>query len=494
MLSEPNYYDVLELPRDATADEIRRAHRRLVRELHPDTNSASRQNPERFILVQEAFEVLSNPIKRKRYDRDLPPEHFKIQVRAEYSRSTLVKIKEPQLVFALLEISPPDDAEELPRPPMNVVLLLDKSTSMKGTRMDIVKTAAIEIIREIRAEDVLSIVAFGDHADIILPAGARRNIREIEHTIQMLQAGGGTEIYSGLETGFKEVRRYLSPKHINHILLLTDGRTYGDEENCIALANEAAAAGIGISGLGIGTEWNDKFLDQLAAITGGDTTYIENSHDIRKYLENKFHRLSNVYAENLQFVFTKDEGVKINYAFRIQPEAAPLAIENDRLKLGTILTNQPSKILFEMMISSIADDAEEITLAEGRMTMEIPSMSEPSLTRRIVLARPVQINAVNEQTPTEIINALSQVTLYRMHEKAQQDVEKGNIEEAVQRLQNLATHLLSQGENDLARTVLIEAQNVRRTQMLTEGGNKKIKYGTRSLLLPLEKDEEMKPS
>jgi Ca-activated chloride channel family protein len=484
MLAEQNYFEALGVPRDATADEIRRAYRRLVRELHPDTNPDSKENPDRFILVQEAFEVLSNPLKRKKYESGLPPEKFKIEVNAIYSRSALIKIKEPQLIFALLEIAPPQDADSVPAPPINVSLLLDHSTSMKGSRMDIVKTAAIEIIREIRPEDILSIISFGDHANVILPAGARRDMREVEHTIQMLQAGGGTEIFSGLDAGFKEVHRNASARFINHILLLTDGRTYGDEEKCLALANEAAQMGIGISGLGIGTEWNDKFLDQLAAITGGDTTYIENSGDIKRYLDDKFRRLSNIYADNLRFAFTKDDGVKINYAFRIQPEAAPLTIENDELRLGAIHIQQPSKVLFEMMVSSVPEDADEVTLAEGRMTMEIPSSAEPKLTRRIVLARPVQISAISEQTPPEIISALSQVTLYRMHEKAQHDVEKGNIEEAVQRLQNLATHLLAQGENDLARTVLIEAQNVRRTRMLSEGGNKKIKYGTRSLLLP----------
>lgn len=116
MGSTQNYFDVLGVPRDATADEIRRAYRRLVRELHPDTNPASKENPERFILVQEAFEVLNTPLKRRKYESELPPERFNIQVQAIYSRSSLVKIKEPQLIFALLEIAAPKDAENAPAP------------------------------------------------------------------------------------------------------------------------------------------------------------------------------------------------------------------------------------------------------------------------------------------------------------------------------------------------------------------------------------------
>src|SRR6185436_17148865 len=96
----------------------------------------------------------------------------------------------------------------------------------------------------------------------------------LEAKIQMMQPGGATEIYQGLEAGAKEVVRSLDPKRINHIILLTDGHTYGDEQQCLALASKLAERGIGISGLGIGKEWNDIFLDVLATRTGGSSAYI----------------------------------------------------------------------------------------------------------------------------------------------------------------------------------------------------------------------------
>jgi phage shock protein A len=63
-------------------------------------------------------------------------------------------------------------------------------------------------------------------------------------------------------------------------------------------------------------------------------------------------------------------------------------------------------------------------------------------------------------------------------------VSLGKLEAAANGLQNIATHLLSQGENDLAKTALLEVQNVRQQQRLSQEGEKAIKYGTRSLLLP----------
>src|SRR5271155_5785310 len=67
-LSYTDYYEVLGVPRDADQDAIRRAYRKLARKLHPDLNSDS-DAEERFKELGEAYEVLSDPDKRERYDR-----------------------------------------------------------------------------------------------------------------------------------------------------------------------------------------------------------------------------------------------------------------------------------------------------------------------------------------------------------------------------------------------------------------------------------------
>ena len=62
-----DYYAVLGVPRDASADDIKKAYRRLARELHPDVNPDVRTQ-ERFKEITQAYEVLSDPDKRQMYD------------------------------------------------------------------------------------------------------------------------------------------------------------------------------------------------------------------------------------------------------------------------------------------------------------------------------------------------------------------------------------------------------------------------------------------
>jgi curved DNA-binding protein CbpA len=66
--NDKDLYRLLGLSKEASQDEIQQAHRKLVRKYHPDTNPEDPQSGERFKEIQRAYEVLSNPEKRREYD------------------------------------------------------------------------------------------------------------------------------------------------------------------------------------------------------------------------------------------------------------------------------------------------------------------------------------------------------------------------------------------------------------------------------------------
>ena len=485
-----NYYARLGVARDATVDEIKVAYHAAARRLHPDVNPDPRAT-DVFLQIQEAFDILSIPEKRASYDDSLPEEEeleSEITINARYSRSSLARINEPQLIYVLLEMFAAPDAGRETSPPINLCLVLDRSTSMQGLRMDTMKSTARELLRQLRPQDFLSIVTFSDYAEVLVPATRGSEYHRIESRISMLQTGGSTEIFQGLKAGFFEVSRNLASGHINQLILITDGRTYGDEPDCIKLAEDAAEKGLTISALGIGTEWNDEFLDQLTSLTGGVCQFVAKADDLSTFLEDKFAGIGQVFAGGLSYYMEKDTGVEMKYAFRLEPDAGPLSLESP-LQLGDLPRETSLSVLMEFLVTSVSDEAKAVNMAHGDLKMDVPSKAVPATKIPLSLTRPTSAQIDPEPPPQKIVKALSRLTLYRMQEQARQDVENGDIEQATRRLQNLATHLLSQGERDLARTVLAEADRIQQGQALSEQGEKRIKYGTRALLLPQHLEE-----
>lgn len=484
-MPEPmDYYTLLGVSRDATPEEIRRAYLRAAQRLHPDRNVAAGET-EMFLDVQRAYETLSNPRSRAEYDATLPPEPPPGPLECDilYSRGGLLHTQDPQLIYALLEVMPRQRLSVPAAPPLNVCLVLDRSTSMQGQKMDVVKATALQIMRDLRPQDILSVVAFSDRAEVLIPAASNVSYVRASRPVQMLQTGGATEILQGLQAGLQEVRRSLDGERVNHLILLTDGHTYGDEAGCLALASEAAAQGIGISALGIGEKWNDRFLDELAARTGGSSIYVSAPQEIQRLLAEKFQALARAFASDLTLDFQHLPGVQLSYAFRLQPEAGMLSVETP-LRLGSVLQDGALQVLFEFMVHPSALDRGVVLLLDGTLRYQLPGQPLPGAPLRVRLQREVLGQPPQEPPPTALLNALSRLTLYRMQERARLEVEAGEFERAARRLDNLASHLLTQGERGLAQTALLEAQRVRGAQALSEEGSKDIKYGTRALLQP----------
>ena len=475
---------MLGIARDASQEEIKRAYFEAAQKLHPDKNKAAGET-ELFLGIQQAYEVLSNPKRRAQYDATLPPEE-KLSLpyihKVLYSRPNLVRLDEPQMLYVILELETPAEARQAPAPPLNVCLVLDRSTSMQGEKMDIVKATAIQVLRNLRPQDILSVVTFSDRAEVIIPAAYHQEKTRLEARVQMIQPSGATEIYQGLEAGVKEVMRSLDSRRINHIILLTDGQTYGDEQQCLALASKLAEHGIGISGMGIGQEWNDIFLDVLSTRTGGSSAYIAQPQDIKRLLLEKFNALAQTYAEDVTLDTSFLEGVELSYAFRLQPDPSPIALGEDTLHLGPILQDTSTQVIFEYIIHPKAVKSEALTVLDGTLKVAIASQVMPVPPLRMRLRRPVSDSPEAEQPPPQIVQALSRLMLYRMQERARKDIQKGNIDSATRHLQTLASNLLTQGERSLAQTILLEVEHLQKQNTLTIEGSKKIKYGTRSLV------------
>jgi Ca-activated chloride channel family protein len=143
----------------------------------------------------------------------------------------------------------------------------------------------------------------------------------------------------------------------------------------------------------------------------------------------------------------------------------------------------------EFLINNTKNDQKEFTLLDGELEMIIPKLAIPNVSSRLTLSRPTTQSAEPEPPPQVLVRAMSKLSLYRLQEMAQKDLQAGNVHRATQRLRNLATQLLSSGESDLAQTVMLELDSIHTTRIMSEDAKKRIKYGTRALVLEHDIEE-----
>ena len=117
-----SFYQVLEIPFNASAEDIRTAYFEAARRFHPDVNPDPFAK-QKFLQIQEAYEVLSNPKKRSAYDEQLPAE-FKhlpdVNISITYGRSQIPLLEEPQLFYVLLELDTPKQPDPKDLPPIGL--------------------------------------------------------------------------------------------------------------------------------------------------------------------------------------------------------------------------------------------------------------------------------------------------------------------------------------------------------------------------------------
>jgi Ca-activated chloride channel family protein len=481
---EKDYYAILGVPLSATGEEIKHAYRTLARRYHPDSRTEKAPTT-LFHEIQAAYTILSDRTSRRAYDRQRAElglsEEAALAWETHLSQSQLSSLYEEQMLYLLVEIWPAATARGK-RLPLNLCLVIDRSTSMQGARLEHVKQAAHQIITELHDGDALAVVTFNDWAEVVLPSQVGVNPVRAKSKVSSIIASGGTEILQGMQLGLAEIERHHDRQVTSHIILLTDGQTYGDEEDCLAEARLAGARRIGITAMGIGEDWNDTLLDEIATQSGGVSAYIASPGQVRTLLQQRVRGLGSVFAQGLTLEFRCAEGVQVENIFRALPHLERLTLTGDVIHLGSMQTDAPLTIAVEMNVAQKPPG--EHRLLQLELTGDIPSLGRRGdKLRRDIRCTFTPTEPPPEPVPPAILSVLSKITIYRMQEQAWNTLDSGDFQAATRQLERIATRLFDLGETQLARAAMLEAGRISQGGLPTAKGRKELKYGTRSLTI-----------
>jgi len=400
-----------------------------------------------------------------------------VTLRATLARPFLAATNTPQVAYALLEVVPSQVVAQV-RMPVNVSFVLDRSGSMKGEKMERVRQATSMAINLLDRQDIASVVIFDHRTEVLVPAAPVSDRRAVQDRISRIRDAGGTKIAPALEKGLREIEKDRGGA-IRRLVLLTDGQTE-NEDDCLRRAEDAGRMGVPITALGIGKDWNEDLMIEIANRSGGTADYIARPDEITEYFQNTVQRAQNAAVQNSALNLRLVQGITPRAVWQVIPLInnlgyRPISDRDVSVPLGELETGQGRTLLVELLVDPRPVGSYRVGQAE--VAYDVPALGlAAEKTRADVMLTFTADQGQLSQVNPGVMNIVEKVSAFKLQTRALQDLQTGDVAGATQKLKSAVTRLLSQGETELAQTMQQEISNLEQGGQLSSEGQKTIKF------------------
>lgn len=410
-------------------------------------------------------------------------------LRTTLARPQLAVTNTPQVAYLLLDLQPAATVAQV-RMPVSVAFVLDRSGSMKGEKIDRVRRATARAVDALDQQDVLSIVIFDHRVDVLVPATHVTNRRDIQEAITRIRDAGGTKIAPAIERGLREIQA-AGPNTIKRMVLLTDGQTENENE-CLLRADDAGRTGVPITALGVGKDWNEDLLIDMANRSGGTADYIDQPDKIVDYFQNTVQRAQATAIHNANMTLRLVQGITPRAVWQVIPLISnlgyrPISDRDVSVPIGEVESGGGRTLLLELLVDP--RPAGQYRIGQIEVDYDVPAMGvRGERTRSDVMLSFTADAAQAAQVNPQVMNIVEKVSAFKLQTRALQDLQTGDVAGATQKLQSAVTRLLNQGELDLAQTMQQEINNLQQTGQISSEGQKTMKFGTRKTVRLSDRD------
>jgi uncharacterized membrane protein len=161
-----------------------------------------------------------------------------------------------------------------------VVLIIDKSSSMEGRKMELARLAAIGVVDNLKPIDLVGVLIFDNTFEWAVPIRKAEDRVMIKRLISGITPDGGTQIPPALAEAYKKVLPQTAT--YKHVVLLTDG--ISEEGDSLELAKEALAKRVTISTVGLGQDVNRNYLEKISVNAGGKAYFLTDPSGLEQIL------------------------------------------------------------------------------------------------------------------------------------------------------------------------------------------------------------------
>jgi len=229
-----------------------------------------------------------------------------------------------------------------PRFPLSLGLVLDRSGSMAGAKLDLAREGAIRAIHALRPQDRLSLIAYDDRIELLVRSGPADEAakRVAEHRLLQLEARGNTDLCAGWLRGCEQVGLGIDDGRLGRCLLLTDGLAnegVTDRRAIVGHAAELRRRGVTTSTLGVGRDFDEGLLREMAEVGGGNFYFAERASQLSDFIAGETDEALKVVAREVVLVLDLPAGASVQSPnpFRVRTEQTRSAFE-----LGDLVADQ----------------------------------------------------------------------------------------------------------------------------------------------------------
>lgn len=252
--------------------------------------------------------------------------------------------------------------------PLNLSIVIDRSRSMEGQRMQNAVEAARGMIRRLRPGDTVSVVTYNTSTEVLVPATTidEDSRGRVLFSLRDVEARGHTCISCGIEAGLLAMGRRTDG--VSRMLLLSDGEANAgirDPEGFRALADRALAADVSISSVGVDVDYNERIMSTVAQASNGSHYFVEDPSGLPQIFDQELAVLVKTVANDARVEIELASGVQL-----LEVYDRSFRRDGDRIivPLGAFAAADEKTILLRVRVPGADPGRREI--ASARMTYD----------------------------------------------------------------------------------------------------------------------------
>ncbi len=319
---------------------------------------------------------------------------------------------------------------------LNLALVIDRSGSMSGAKIEDARAAASSMVKRLRDGDRVALVSYSDEVRVdaesaVINETSRAKFLE---AIAKITDDGSTNLGGGLIEGLAQVNKHLGTADVNRVLLISDGlanRGVQEPKELNRIARESLQKGVITTTIGLGTDYNEDLMTGLADHGGGNYYFVADSTKIEPTLSDEVRQMAATVARDVALHLELAAGLKVEKVHGWVPREEGNTFI---VPLGDFFSGQLRSVLWKFKLPEGLKEGSEIVLGPIELTCNAAGSSDGKLhrltTEPIRLKVSADATAVVASKDPEVSARIAEIELATSMESASQLVAEGKFEEA----------------------------------------------------------------